>query len=989
MSKSDIQSWLSSSGNLDEDEESGSGGSIRSSGWHRDKVMNEWTTSINAAQDILLKSRTSTRIRFLREELSGLAKHADPSLLQTLDVFKLLTLTYPRYPDNPSREAVEEVGMLLVRRDEEREQKFGVAEQIVGWISNEVGKFVKRGSPNSFAPSDLFVLLSWCCGIYAVCLEANPTFTQESSYKSIVGSIAVLLDMISESNRSKSSLKSGALVRVRRVLRSSGDKIPTLVTNLVELVTSKNSQNPLKFIQLIGVAVAVLVRLKNVKEAPSDRISEVLKSQILSLYISIILMSRSPVPQHILISLEDFIRHFVTSQIFETEILPTADKALLRSPEFSLDVLLAFFSSYSHSLSTESFKRVLMHCINTAKSSNPAIRTSSVGLYKALTICATSVEGPGREELLSISVTELLALPKAGKTAGPDHRLALYSMLALLPPLPTISQSILQASAALLAKETHEGATGILSGALRSHLACVLRDSPALGKEMQEVAGVIAKEMQNTKPSMRRWFFILAGGAVWESTRLGDDRGEPSDALGSFIDTILPALENILKTVSANPTSGTGVLEAYIAVALLLGPCTRFNRLEAVIVKNVTLQAIAVTGSTKPSFLLWDKVYGKSVEAKDEENERWLLRATEAALVSFREKTGKSETLRTQFGLVYLHLALNGSTPSIRKDAPASISSVSNKDPAMLRVSTAMVRDALSAFLSRYSHPASEEKPWSKHSQLAWLLLSSVSSSDSPTFDDASEGSEEVNVIKAEAVVQAVIIAHHELVSAPSRKNQTQTWIDMCQRAGIDPRELVSRNLDRLMVSLQESSLGTPSSGFPAAAYRALKVVAFVNPLDVLPRVVSQLQEDISKDVITALTEEELGIWSTEEGTLYVDVLSSTKDASEPSRKGKDSEINRWEDELRKSLASKKAQSQKGAPVLTKQQQALVQAQLAKEANIRKKVEEIKQKILRGLGFVRSLVETFGSAGEEFKPHISQVVTLLLEGALIKGGEFW
>lgn len=65
---------------------------------------------------------------------------------QIMDVFRLLTLTYPRYNDSLSRDAVEEVGMAMVERDETSESKFGVAEQILGWLSNEVGQLVKRGT---------------------------------------------------------------------------------------------------------------------------------------------------------------------------------------------------------------------------------------------------------------------------------------------------------------------------------------------------------------------------------------------------------------------------------------------------------------------------------------------------------------------------------------------------------------------------------------------------------------------------------------------------------------------------------------------------------------------------------------------------------------------------------------------------------------------------------------------------------------------------
>jgi len=79
----------------------------------------------------------------------------DLSLSQILDVFKLLTFTIPRYTDSGSRDAVEAVGMELVRRDEIRgtetgtetgskdEYKLGVTELILRWLSNEVGTFFK------------------------------------------------------------------------------------------------------------------------------------------------------------------------------------------------------------------------------------------------------------------------------------------------------------------------------------------------------------------------------------------------------------------------------------------------------------------------------------------------------------------------------------------------------------------------------------------------------------------------------------------------------------------------------------------------------------------------------------------------------------------------------------------------------------------------------------------------------------------------------
>jgi hypothetical protein len=68
-----------------------------------------------------------------------------------MDVFKLLMQTYPRYVDGASRDAVEEVGMTLVEKDETTDdgQKLGVTEQVLGWLANEVSHIAKRGSPRS------------------------------------------------------------------------------------------------------------------------------------------------------------------------------------------------------------------------------------------------------------------------------------------------------------------------------------------------------------------------------------------------------------------------------------------------------------------------------------------------------------------------------------------------------------------------------------------------------------------------------------------------------------------------------------------------------------------------------------------------------------------------------------------------------------------------------------------------------------------------
>jgi hypothetical protein len=66
----------------------------------------------------------------------------------------------------------------------------------------------------------LFVLLNWAYGIYTICVKQNENFPTSPAFKALVGSMALLLDMVLESSKSKDTLKRGALVRTRRALRS-------------------------------------------------------------------------------------------------------------------------------------------------------------------------------------------------------------------------------------------------------------------------------------------------------------------------------------------------------------------------------------------------------------------------------------------------------------------------------------------------------------------------------------------------------------------------------------------------------------------------------------------------------------------------------------------------------------------------------------------------------------------------------------------------
>ncbi|CDO72622.1 hypothetical protein BN946_scf184985.g41 [Trametes cinnabarina] len=920
MGRSEIESWIASTMH-----EYGEDDEIPPTGpeWRRENIMKDWSNAMRAAQTRLFTSSTKARTQFLKEELLVLANHGDLSLSQIMDIFKLLTMTYPRYVDSDSREAVEEVGIALVRRDELRdtpqgeqdESKLGVTEQVLGWMSHEVGQIAKRSSSHTAA--DMFVLLSWSCGLYAACLDSNPDFPKFRSWQALLGVMASLVYMILDpGTRAKKSLQKSALVRTRRALRHNPTMLPVVMRSLLDL--AKTLPSPLIVVPLLGISIDVTFRLKNVKDENMKEIDPSLKSDILQLYTTAVLTSRTPVSSHISSAMHNFVASTVTPDDFTSIILPAMEKALLRSPEISLSIIAEFLPAYSHPVEGDSFRRLLTPTLNSAKSTNPIVRINAVTLFKVLV-------GHNRNSAdQEYATNELLSLPKAGKTSGPDHRVGLYSMLGAVRPSQPVSSTTLQIGLPLLAKETHDAAVTVLAGSLTPHLAWSLRSNSPVPSDS---AALIAKEMNSSKPLARRAFCSMVGNAFWQLEKV------ESPASIAFAKAVMPSLETNLKTVAANPvTAPAGPVEAYIATAILLGPLSRSKQFDEVITGNATIQSITAAGS-KPSFLLWDKVYQK---LSGEDEELWLLRAVEAVLPFFKDEFLRNEQSRISAGSIFLHLAMDGSSPTIRRSALATLEKLAAAQPELIGLSTIA---AITTYFSKV--------------QTTHLKTT------------AANGEETEARSNKETRLSAVILA--------------------CGAFGAQcPQDVKERLLmDFVLVAHQPgffcvlSGLSCPLPGFVDAGYRAITTLAFVAPAAVIPKVVEQIRNDLRAEETHALTDDDLGIWATPEGQTYVNVLASKKE-DVPIKKGKGYKDAQWEAELRKSLANKKSHS---TGTLSKQDQALVQAQLEKEAVIRARVDAVKARIEQGLRLVRSLVE---ARVEEIRGFVAILAALLRAGAFGK-----
>lgn len=118
----------------------------------------------------------------------------------------------------------------------------------------------------------------------------------------------------------------------------------------------------------------------------------------------------------------------------------------------------------------------------------------------------------------------------------------------------------------------------------------------------------------------------------------------------------------------------------------------------------------------------------------------------------------KAVNSRSQFGLILIHLALDGHSPEIRREAYKILDSLTLRAP---KLTNRVIRDSLNAFITRRAQslksstlsPEEQTAPWNKHLRLSMVLLHTVSFAD-----DVS------SALREEMVINLLILGHHELI---------------------------------------------------------------------------------------------------------------------------------------------------------------------------------------------------------------------------------
>ncbi|KIX10285.1 uncharacterized protein Z518_01367 [Rhinocladiella mackenziei CBS 650.93] len=888
----------------------------------------------------LKSSSTNLRIEALRKLLHDIQGSADESSsTKALTLLPTLLATYSRYSDRKSRRAVQSCLRAFLNSPSSADTAYSA-----------ITKFLLQESQRTvIAPASAFVLLEWCCLVQQESPDNETSF--DSSFGKICLAAARLVDKC-EDKTVRRGIQHSALTLARRGLRDIfeteqfGEKALDLALKDVASSTDTNTSSA----PYLGIIAGVSSRIPERKE--QLRASA---NKVLDFYVKYIIGSKTPVPSHESLGLEDFFQDFVSIEDIGDVVVPAIEKAILRSPEAVLQGPIDALASclpVNLDISELVFSKLLKPLLSAMSSTNPTIRE---GAGKAL----LSLVGRGGDPVAIQKISgELASALKSSKAASFEMRGILAGVLQIISPELKTSAMISQAILLAASKEANEGALKKELMALSPHLRIVI-STLAMEKTLSDP---ILKGCTDKRPLFRKSWILCIASILKQL-----ECAPPEASSTEFVRSGLKILKEIYDEVTPNPLPATQngyVAAAYALPAILDSPILKANEFKSSTYDQVRQQSLST--APKLSFLLNPKVYTRLSSGDDN---HWAL----YALITLApELENVSEDAKTSWARAILHLMLAPDVdPSLRKETGSSLSRVYLEKPASVGPSIVFgIWDVLRSRAQEANPAAGDSFPLSDNRLLQPVKCITLAK------DKFKETPQEVSTAMLEKQsISTVVLLRPELIA-------NSDWIATCLAMGVDPGQLAEKERESLfseILSHFESPKLAPLNIFEMAACNAAATLAFVAPASITPSLIGQFRKDLDPLQLDGVGPTEALIARAPEGTLVVDVLGRQSNGILENKNQKDYDVLKWEEEIRSQLAKKKGAPQKK---LTADQQAKVDTQLTHEATTRARLRSVSSNIRRGAKFIEGLARGPPTDARVWmSPAIAALISVLEAGA--------
>ncbi|KAI0120993.1 armadillo-type protein [Xylariales sp. AK1849] len=854
-------------------------------------------------------NKRTAQLRMIDERLKeNSIDHASiPKLL------KLLFDTHPLYDDRPSRRAVQTciASIFATARD---------AKVLAPFITALRQESQKPG----IAAKNAFVLVEWCC-ILLKGLAGTPLFDRFAI--EIIHSNAAALERCFQPP-ARPSVAHSATVITRRGLRAAfwyqGFR-EKMIQDTVQGLAAKGAQPMARNAVMLGVVAGVCSRHEQARPVLAAR-----KSDYFTFFIREIVGSRIPLPDHIVTGLDDFFSDFVTIEDLNKDVVPPIEKGLLRAPEVVLDLVPALIKSLpaDMDLSIILGRHLMKPLLSNVKSSNPSIRLSVLNTFKAAT--ARSHDLQAIEQVAD----EIIGPLKLGKLASADQRILHSEMLVNVPLLGSIASKITTSLAPITAREGNEAALAAEVSAISYAVAYELQQG---GDVAKPILDAYTKGLVDKKVAARR-IWILKVGEILANFN-GSSAAIPAN-IAKFAEAMATPLADTWSEILKNPPAALQnnlITGAYVFATLAYQTFAHINTASTKsVLKKAAVSKECLVLQPKPSFLLNHRMYGR---LSTDDDLRWFLCTLAAAIVDLPHV---EPSVRSAWSQAFIYLCSSPTVnPQIRKQAGVAMSRLYAKEPAL--VSEAVIAGLWHWIESvesadKDSIPAAAKFD-NNHLHLA---LRSICLTEDEVVKLGFARSRE---ILEKQMCSLLVLSRPDLIPRSS-------WIDTTLRVGLDPGTLARKHQDYLLQDIvDKAGFDQKANIVKTAACKAAADLAFVAPEVITPKIIEMIRKDLSTKDLGDIGPVEAAIFRTPEGTAFIDVLAKKQQVL-PNKNTKDYDTLKWEEELRSQIAAKKGAQKK----LTADEQAKANAQLKKESDIRKFIQQMEARLLRGIGIIKGLI---------------------------------
>ncbi|XP_072271584.1 stalled ribosome sensor GCN1 [Pyxicephalus adspersus] len=800
---------------------------------------------------------------------------------------RLFCLTLHRYRDAASRRVLQSVIQQLVESQPDVTAKNLLQSLQAFGVGN------KNVEPSKSSGSAATLALAWTCVVSRVVFSVPDKQQGETWNKLVECQTFLLMEIIGGSHR---HAVEGSSKRINTLWKEN----PGLVEKYLDAVFSlEPNQN---VAGILGLAVQFCVK-QNKKE-----ILNKYRSKFLDFYVKTILMSKVKPPKYILESSTPLLQH-ITHDEFKEHILPMLQKSLLRSPENVIETISSLFAFVTIDLSQYA-QELGKGLAGQLKSNNTQLMDGAV---VALQNLAHQCSDPDAVEALGKHLFAVLG-GSEGKLTAVAQKMSVLSGIGSLshhgvsgPSCQELSRTVSELFIPFLQQEVHEGTLIHAVEVLSQWCQKFTTEVPKKLIEWFQKAPSLKTSTSGVRHSYFQCMLVSFKG----------------DTLGQALGLLPLLIQTVEKAVSQ--TAQITFLTEALAAAVLV---CRLSVIETQIESKLNNFWQLLSDDKKQIF-----TSDKFLSSANEESLFTLLQLCERLLLDHIHRLPDNRAQPYYHALVTVLLTRSW---KVRRQCQQTIKKLlaSLGGTKLLHGLLAELRTVL-------------------NSNKLILLDSTVTESDEATEQGkpplspriiqeaisvlAGVPGLETDSVEAENLAQKLLLlASHPLVAHA----YPDLWVDLLYRMKIDPAEFINKHFDDFLPEI------TSNSSTDQAVLNAAGTLARISSKRVLPQLVGLITDTLQNPAFYQVTREEYAIMQTPEGELYDKSIlqSAQQDSLKKGNMKRENKAYSFKEQIIEMELKEEIKKKKGIKEevqLTSKQKEMLQAQLDKESQIRKKLLQL------------------------------------------------